>query len=251
MKHITVIITHRDDKYNLEKCLNSVRETGDDFFLIDFIDSRKASVICLKNRIKYIKNELSVIISILDAKSNTDSDEYVLIIGSNEYFSGSLKNKMVSLKSTLNDDIYKFTMLKNYYGRWMKHSGLYPCQEARLFKKNLVIWTGNAIKLKPEAEVNACYGLFTGEIYCILYSSIYDHINQINKSTEEEAEIMFNSGTRSNILKILFRPCMHFIDLFFIKLGFLDGYYGLVNAVISGYYDFLVQVKLRFLRRMD
>lgn len=251
MKHITVIITHRNDKHNLEKCFKSVRETGDDFFLIDLIDSQEAYGICHKHKIKYLKYELPVINSVLERISNSDSDEYVLILGSTEYLSGGLKNRMVSLRNTLNYDAYKFIILKNYYGRWMKHSGLYPYQEARLFKNNIIAWTGDTIKLKPEAELNATFGSFNGEIYCMVYSSIHDHIDQINKSTEVKAEMLFNSGQKSSIMKIIFRPWMHFIDLFFIKLGFLDGYYGLINAVISGYYDFLIQVKLKFLTRKD
>lgn len=251
MKYITVIITHRDDKHNLEKCLKSIKETGDDFFLIDFIDSQKAKGICNTQKIKYLKNEPSDLISLPDNKINNDSEEYVLIIGSNEYLSGGLKNNLASQRNNLNHDAYKFTILKNYYGKWMKHSGLFPNQEIRLFKKNLIAWMGDTLKLNPEAAINATLGSINGEIYCMVYSSISDHINQINKSTEKEAEMMFNSGMRSSVIKIIFRPWVHFIHLFFIKLGFLDGYYGLVNAVISGYCDFLVHVKLKFLRRMD
>jgi hypothetical protein len=40
------------------------------------------------------------------------------------------------------------------------------------------------------------------------------------------------------------------MKLFFVKLGFLDGFYGLTNAVISAYSHFLAQVKLKYLRRM-
>jgi hypothetical protein len=251
MNRIIVIITHRDDKHNLEKCLKSLKETGDDFFLIDSIDSQKAPGICNVHKIKYLKSEPSAIESIMANIINADSNDYVFMIGSNEYLSGGLKNNMALQKSKLNDDAYRFIILKNYYGRWMKHSGLYPNQETRLFRKNIVTWTGNTIKLKPDAEITATVETFNGEIYCMVYSSIYDHINQINQATEAEAQMQFNSGMKSNALKIIFRPWIHFIRLFFIKLGFLDGYYGLVNAVISVYCDFLVQVKLKFLRRMD
>lgn len=251
MNRINVIITHRDDKHDLEKCLKSIKESGDEFFLIDLVDSQKARGICHMQKIKYLKNEPSVIATILDEKNKNGSNEYVLITGSNEFLSGGLKNNMALLRSSLNYDAYRFVMLKNYYGRWMKHSGLYPNQEIRLYKKNLVTWAQNTIILNPEAENKATICTFSGEIYCMVYSSISDHINQINRATEAEAEIQFNSGTKSNVLKIIFRPWVHFIHLFFIKLGFLDGYYGLVNAVISGYGEFLIQVKLRFFRKMD
>ncbi len=251
MKHITVIITHRDDKHNLEKCLKSVKETGDDFFLIDSADSQKAHGICQAHKIKYLKNEPSVTTTILNKIINDSSYEYVLIIGSNEYLSGGLKNNLALLRNTMNSDAYSFIVLKNYYGRWMKYSGLYPNYETRLFKKNIITWTGNTIKLNPGIEKKTTIEAFNGEIYCIVFSSIFDHINQINKTTETEAELQFRTGKKTRVLKIIFRPWAHFFHLFFIKLGFLDGFYGLINAVISGYCDFLLQVKLKFLRRMD
>jgi hypothetical protein len=251
MKHITVIITHRDDKHNLEKCLKSVKETGDIFFLIDLVDSQKALRLCQIYKIKYLRNEPSVITSSLDKINPDISDEYVLVIGSNEYLSGGLKNNLASLRSKLNSDAYRFIILKNYYGRWMKHSGLYPNHETRLFKKNIATCTGNTIKLSHEAEINATIEAFSGEIYCTVYCSIFDHINQINRTTESEAELQFCSGMKTSVLKIIFRPWVHFFRLFIIKLGFLDGFYGLVNAVISSYCDFLLLVKLKFLRRMD
>jgi hypothetical protein len=113
-----------------------------------------------------------------------------------------------------------------------------------------VNWTGDTIKLKPRFRINVTYETFTGEIYSMIYSSIYNHINQINIATETEAERLLVLGSKTGTLKIVFKPLAHFIELFFIKLGFLDGFYGLVNAVISAYSHFLVQVKLKYLRRM-
>lgn len=251
MKQITAIITHRDDTHDLQKCLRSLRESSDDIVVIDLIGSKQTAGICRMHKIKYLRNEPSEINSVLDEITKGNPGDYFLLIGSNEYFSGGLKNNMTLHRKTLSDDAYKFIIRKNYYGRWMKHSGLYPNQEIRLIKRNMVTWNGNSVIFEPEAGINTITGSFNGEIYSMVYTSIFDHINQINAATETEAHMLFNSAVRSNFWKIIFSPFMRFSHLFFIKLGFLDGYYGLVNAVISGYYDFLVQVKLKFFRKMD
>jgi hypothetical protein len=251
MKHITVIITHRDDNQNLEKCLKSVKETGDDFLVIDLTGSNLVYNICHSQKIKYVRNEPDEITSFIDEKGNPIPDSYILSLGSNEYLSGGSKNHIKMHKSIMTSDAYKLVIRKNYYGRWMKHSGLYPNLETRIYRRDLVNWNGNSVKLKPGAEMSARIDACPGEMYCVVYRSIFEHINQINQTTETEAQMLFNSGLGSNIFKILFRPWVRFFHLFFIKLGFLDGYYGLVNAVISSYYEFLVEVKLKFFRRMD
>lgn len=250
MNSIHVIITHTDERHNLEKCLKSVKEIGDDFFIVDFVNSQKVKELCRSNQIKYLQNDPSLINSSLGETKKKGKDEYLLLTGSNEYLSGNLNNYLSKLRNELKSDVYSVTIRKNYYGRWMKYSGLYPYRESRLLKKNKVIWSGNTIKLNPRVKINATYDTFNGEIYCMVYSSIYNHIDHINRTTEIEAERLFNMGFKASNLNIIFKPWIQFMKLFFIKLGFLDGFYGLLNAVISAYSDFLVQVKLKYLRRV-
>ncbi len=242
MTSIKVIITHNNDRHNLGKCLKSVREIGDAFILIDNINSQKAQEFCRANEIKYLTG-------ILESKIK-GKEEYVFLIGSNEYLSGNLKNNLTKLKNKLNSDIYRFIIRKNYYGRWMKHSGLYPNWESRLFKIKKVTWRENTFKVKPRSKSSITYDTLIGEIYSLVYRSIFHHLEQVNNITESEAELLLVLGQNTSTLKIVVRPIAHFMKLFFIKLGFLDGFYGLVNAVISAYSHFLVQVKLKYLRRM-
>jgi hypothetical protein len=250
MNSIKVIITHNDENHNMDKCLKSVKETGDSFIMVDFVDSDKAREFCRSNEIRYLKNEAAVINSLLGEHSNDKKDEFIFLIGSNEYISSNLRNNLLKLKNKLKSDIYRLIVRKNYYGRWMKHSGLYPNWEARLFRQKKAVWTANTIKLKPRFRAGAEYDKFIGEIYKIVYSSIYNHIDQVNKSTETEAELLLVLGRKTNALKILFKPLSQFMRLFVVQMGFLDGFYGLANAVISAYSHFLAQVKLKYQRRL-
>jgi len=250
MTSINVIITHTNERHNLEKCLKSIKELGDGIILIDYVNSPKAHEFCRSHEIKYLKNEASHINSSFRELNNKGTDAYILLIGSNEYLSGNLNINLTKHKSNLKSDVYRFIIRKNYYGRWMKHSGLYPNWESRLFKIKKLNWTGNTIKLKPSSRTNATYETLTSEIYSMIYSSISNHIDQVNIATETEAERLLVLGSKTGALKIMFKPLAHFLELFFVKLGFLDGFYGLVNAVISAYSHFLVQVKLKYLRKM-
>jgi hypothetical protein len=250
MNSIKVIITHTDENHSMDKCLKSVKEAGDSFIMVDFADSDKAREFCRSNEIKYLKNEASVINSVLAEHKDGKNDEFIFLIGSNEYISSNLRGNLLRLKDKLRSDVYRFIVRKNYYGRWMKHSGLYPNWEARLFRQKKAAWTGNTIKLKPRYRTNAEHDTFIGEIYRMVYSSIYNHIEQVNKATETEAELLLVLGRKTSFLKIIFRPLSQFMKLFVVQMGFLDGFYGLANAVISAYSNFLVQVKLKYIRRL-
>jgi hypothetical protein len=250
MNSIKVIITHNDDNHNLDRCLKSVKEICDSIIIVDFIDSDKAREFCRLNGIKYLKNEAHAINSVLAVHNDDKKDEFIFLISTNEYISSNLRNNLLKQKDKLKSDIYRLIIRKNYYGRWMKHSGLYPNWEPRLFRQKKATWTSNTIKLKPRHRVNAEYDTFIGEIYRMVYSSIYNHIDQVNKDTETEAELLLVLGRKTNAFNIVFKPLSQFMKLFVVQMGFLDGFYGLANAVISAYSHFLAQVKLKYLRRL-
>jgi hypothetical protein len=59
----------------------------------------------------------------------------------------------------------------------------------------------------------------------------------------------FSRGRKVNTLSIILNPLWKFIKSYFIRLGFLDGYYGFVIAKISAHATFIKYLKLRELNQ--
>jgi len=81
------------------------------------------------------------------------------------------------------------------------------------------------------------------------FSSISEHIQQIDYFTDISSQAAFDNGTKSNLAKILVKPVFKFVQDYFFKRGFLDGYYGLVIAVNSAHAKFLKYSKLKDLQK--
>ena len=250
MSTITAIIIYKKADDNLEKCLKTVHQIADEIIILDIIKSDDVKVKCREYSYKYLpvdsegKKE-----SLLKAVKSVQQD-YILFLNSNECFSGQLKQSLLGSHKNFDFDAYRFNVLKNYYGQWMKHSGLYPDFQIRLMKKQAGCYINGEIeKIKiPGGKIKITSS--PGDLFCMQYSNIREHIQTLNDATETEAKILCEEGVKTNIFKMVFVPFGHFLNLFFIKLGFLDGFYGMINAVISGYSDFLKHVKLRELHRM-
>jgi hypothetical protein len=88
-----------------------------------------------------------------------------------------------------------------------------------------------------------------GDLLHYSYYTISQHIDQVNKFTEIGAKEANSEGRRINLLKIIFNPIWKFIRDFFLKLGFLDGYYGFVICVISAHATFIKYIKIRELTK--
>jgi len=63
------------------------------------------------------------------------------------------------------------------------------------------------------------------------------------------AQGMHARGRRFSALSLLTRPPAHFLKMFVLRRGFLDGWRGFVLAVIGAFYVFLKYAKLWELER--
>ena len=74
---------------------------------------------------------------------------------------------------------------------------------------------------------------------------ISGQLQTVNSFSSLIAEDMYERGKRYHILLLLFRPTFKFLEVYLLKLGFLDGVAGLIIAVTSAYAMFVRYVKLR------
>ena len=89
----------------------------------------------------------------------------------------------------------------------------------------------------------------TGDILHYSYYDIAQHVAQANLFTSMTAELALEKGKNAGLLKIIFSPLVKFIRDYFIKLGFLDGYYGYVVCRVSAQATFMKYAKIRQMKK--
>jgi hypothetical protein len=99
-----------------------------------------------------------------------------------------------------------------------------------------------------ELEPGAILQRIGGDLLHYSYHSVSDHIKQLNYFTDIGARVAFEKGKKASLPVVLLSPVLKFIKSYFVRLGFLDGYYGFVVCAISAFASFLKYVKLRQLR---
>jgi len=251
MSTITAIIICRKVDNDLEKCLKTTGQVADDIIVLDPLQSDQMMMKCRDNHYKYLEvGSEGINRSLIQAIKDIKSD-YILFLNSNEYLSGPLRNSLFSSKGKLDCDAYRLNVLKNFYGQWMKHSGLYPDFQVRLLNRQAGYHINDEIEKITVGGENKTIGSLSEDLFCVKYRNIWEHIQTINDMTEADARKLFQEGVRTNIFRIVLKPFGNFATVFFVKLGFMDGFYGIVNAVISGCSEFLKQVKLRELRKLS
>ncbi|MEQ9148381.1 MAG: glycosyltransferase family 2 protein, partial [Cytophagales bacterium] len=158
--------------------------------------------------------------------------------------SEQLRNNILKIKSNWQADAYKMNRLTSYCGKWIRHGTWYPDRKIRLFKKDAGSWKGSNPHDRFDVREGKNISFIKGDILHYTMDNISDHLKQMDYFTEIMARDLHKAGKKSNYLKLIFSPMIKFVMAYFVRLGILDGYYGLVIALNSAHASFLKYAKL-------
>jgi len=240
-----VIITFNEEK-NIERCLRSLLSVADEIIVIDSFSSDKTEEICRKFPVLFIKNPFEGHIQQKNFAMEQSTYKYVLSLDADEALDEELKKSILAIKPTLeNYSAYSFNRLTNYCGQWIKHCGWYPDKKIRLWDKTKGKWGG----INPHdsvimnVEKNQIHHL-KGDLLHYSYYSVEEHRLQSVKFAEISAKADFERGKKTYLIVVWIKPISKFFMDYFIRLGFLDGYYGFVICKISAHAKYLKYKKL-------
>jgi len=240
-----VIITYNEEK-NIARCLDSVKKIADEIIIVDSFSNDKTIEICKAYGAGVIQHKFEGHIEQKNFALEQASFPFVLSLDADEVLSSELCNSITAVKLEWKHDGYEMNRLTNYCGAWIRHCGWYPDRKIRLFDKRKGRWTGiNPHDRYMFNDQNTTAGFLKGDILHYSYYSIYDHIKQVNYFTEISARVLFESGRKASLIRLVGAPIFRFIRDFILKGGWLDGYYGFVICANSSHSVFLKYAKLR------
>jgi len=244
MQFSCVIITLNEER-NIEKCIRSVQQVVDDVVVIDSLSTDRTKEICLSLGARFIEHGWEGMIEQKNWAVKQAKYPYILSLDADEVLSDRLIKSILEVKNNWTHDGYFFNRLTNYCGEWIKHCGWYPDRKLRLWDSRKGKFTGfnphDRFEMNPETTIK----FIKGDLLHYSYHSINQHINQANNFAEVGAKTAFSNGKRSNLLMILIKPTWKFFRDYFLKLGILDGYFGLIISLISAHATFLKYIKLK------
>lgn len=247
MKISVVIITFNEEQ-NIRQCLESVQAVADEVVVVDSFSTDRTEAICREFNTRFIQNPFKGHIEQKNFAASQAVHDYVLSLDADERLSDTLRDNILEIKKNGKADGYAFNRLNNYCGTFIYHGAWYPDRKLRLWDKNKGQWGGvnphDQVIMKPGATT-----LFVkGNLLHYTYRSPAEHIQQMNKFSDIAAREAFRKGKRTHtLLHLVLYPVFTFFKSYFLKLGFLDGYYGYVVATHAAYYRFLKYFKLRSL----
>ena len=243
----TIILNEEE---NIKELINNIKDIADEIIIIDSGSKDRGVDIAKSMGAKTFFNEWTDYTTQKNFAISKAENEWVFVLDADERLSEELKENIKKTKEKgTNKDGFLIARKSFYLGKWIKHSGWYPERRIRFFKKSKGKFYGRfvheGLSFKGESEI------LKGDILHFSYKNISDHIDRINKYSLLAAKRKKEEGKRFSFLKLVFSPITRFITHYFIRLGFMDGFQGILIAVFSAFYVFLREVKLREITRND
>jgi glycosyltransferase involved in cell wall biosynthesis len=244
-----VIITFNEER-NIEQCLQSLVGVVDEIIVVDSFSTDETKAICQGFNITFIEHTFLGYIEQKNFALAQANHDFVVSLDGDEALSEELQTSVNALKSNWNFDGYYCNRLNNFCGQWIKHSDWYPNKKLRVFDKRKGQWKG----INPHDNVQlhnakAKTGHLKGDILHKTYQS-YSEFNQKTEYFSTIAAKAYNAiGKKATLWKIIWNPTWAFFKSYVLKLGFLDGFNGLVICVQTANITFLKYTKLRELQK--
>lgn len=244
IKLSVVIITYNEEK-NIGRCLKSVQNIADEIVVVDSFSTDKTEAICREAGARFIQHPFAGHIEQKNYAISQASWSHILSLDADEALTEKLEQQILQIKANWQYDGYYINRLTNYCGHWVRYCGWYPDRKLRLWDSRKGEWGGVNPHDKFIMQKGATIGHINADLLHYSFYTIEQHVRQVNLFSGIAARALFDKRKKVTVAYILISPVAKFFRDFFLKRGFMDGYYGLVICVVSSYAKFLKYAKLR------
>jgi glycosyltransferase involved in cell wall biosynthesis len=171
-------------------------------------------------------------------------EDWVLSLDADERVSDTLREEIQTiLRGGVGEVGFYLPRRNMFQGRWVRHGGLYPDWQLRLFRSGRGAFVERAVH--ESVRVDGPTGRLRAPLVHESYRSIGDAVARLNRYSDLAASELARAGRGGSLVDLLVRPVWRFVSMYLLRAGFLDGWRGLVLAGLHAHYVFLRAAKVR------
>lgn len=240
---ISLVIITKNEAKNIERCIQSV-SFADEVIVVDSGSTDSTVDIARKLGAKVFIEEWPGYFLQKKKATSYAKYEWVLSLDADEALSPELHaeiEKLLYLSRKDDYDAYSLPRKSFHLGRWICHGGWFPDRQVRLFQKQRAEWQGGEVHEHVHAQR---MGRLHQPILHWVFEDLSDQVDTNNKYSTLGALDLLKKKKRPSLSKLIVKPIFKFLEVYFVKKGFLDGMPGFIIAVGAAYSMFLKYAKL-------
>ncbi len=240
---LSVVIVTLDEEERIRACLESVA-WADELIVVDAESRDKTAAIA---------RELTDHVFVrpwpgFAAQKNFGLDrargDWILSLDADEVVSPALRAEIAAIVERGGAHTgYAVPRRNVFWGRWIRHGGLYPDWQVRLFARGRGRFAER--RVHESVTIEGSVGRLTGHLEHRSYRDVADFLARADRYSTLAAEEWVAAGHRPRpLVELVARPIGRFLGMYVGRAGFLDGWRGFLLAVLYGYYVLMRSAKV-------
>lgn len=243
---ISAVVLTKNEEKNIGECLKTLQWCDEIVVIDDYSTDKTIGVIRgfrgIGEKVKIFSRKLGGDFS---AQRNYGLEkargEWVLFVDADERVTAALAKEIGGIGEFRGIEGFYIKRRDFLFGKWLKHGETRDIRLIRLIRKGAGRWERRVHeKLRILGEV----GDLREPLLHYPHQSLTEFLEDINFYTDLDAKEFYQNYRRDDI-SIVFYPLAKFVQNYFLKLGFLDGMAGFLQATLMSFHSFLTRAKLR------
>lgn len=250
---LTVLIPCKNERNNIRACIESVRAFADEILIADSGSTDDTlDIVRQMGGCRVIEREYVHSANFKNWAIPQAAHPWVLIVDADERVTKKLAAEICGVLDAPPADVdgYWIGRKNHFLGYHIAHCGWNSDDVLRLFRRDVARYRERWVHAEIELHANRVRRLKHPFDHFTAWSS-EQHWQKLNRYATWGALNMRDEGQRVTLFSMFFRAPLRFIQLYFVRLGFLDGIPGLHVCAYTAFYVFMKQARLWELQHAD
>jgi glycosyltransferase involved in cell wall biosynthesis len=239
---LSVALVTRNEEDRLRACLESV-VWADEIVVVDAESEDKTVAIAQEFTDRVVVRPWPGYAAQKNTALDLATGDWVLSLDADEVVSPELRAEIARVLAADGPaDGYTVARRNIFWGRWVRHGGLYPDRQLRFFRRGRGRFVARAVheSVRVEGRVEPA----DGHLEHRSYRDVSDFLARADRYSTLAAEEAVAQGRRARVSDLLLRPLGRFLAMYVVQGGFLDGWRGFLLATLYAYYVLIRSAKI-------
>jgi len=156
-------------------------------------------------------------------------NDWVFVLDADERITQDLQKEILITLDSPKSNAYNVPRVNRFFGKDIKHCGLYPDYSIRLFDRRFGSF--NEVRVHESVQTSETVENLINPLKHLAFESIIEFRNK-------QKHYAALSQKQPNLIKACVSPIWIFLKIYLVRLGVLEGWRGLVIALVYAEYTF-------------
>ena len=238
---LSVVVVTLNEEERLRACLESAA-WADEVIVVDALSQDKTVQIAREFTDRVIVRAWPGYAAQKNFAIGEASGDWILSLDADETVPPELRGEILRVLAEGRPHVgYRIPRRNIFWGKWIRHGGLWPDWQLRLFRRGQGRFVERAVH--ESVEVGGSVGRLEGPLIHRSYRDVSDFLARADRYSTLAAEEWLRSGRRARTSDMVLRPLGRFLSMYVLQRGFLDGARGFLLASLYAYYVHIRSVK--------